>query len=261
MQKTAYKGLILVYVSGMAQVYSCPICGYHTNFIGNYNKHVRKPIKCKPKQMEECLLCGKQCKVGGSNLRKHQCLADESLECFEVQCVFVESAIEELKLPTCNFKQLGFAKQQPEDVALAAFRFLYLNPSHSQYQTVAVCQYDSNKLSVVDKQRHPHHGDVKIWDAKTKSEVLDGGNGVLVNIADLLDNIIEKLPNKLIKNSTDNLRYFLAHVVGPAGESPRPVYEQMFRLDHSDRLEAPRTALCDKICMLLQGHASQAHIC
>ncbi len=124
----------------MAPAYSCPKCGYSTDYVANYNKHIIKYSKCKPKEIEECLLCGKECKVGGSTLRKHTCLADMSLEGFEMQHSLLDAVCLELKsMPDNDFQQLGLASHQPEDVALAAFELLYLNPKHPQYQDIAPC--------------------------------------------------------------------------------------------------------------------------
>ncbi len=123
---------------------------YATDSVGNYNKHINKYSKCKPKEVEECLLCAKRCKVGRSTLRKHVCLADKSLQHFEMQYVLFDAVCLELKsMPDNDFQQLGLASQRPEDVALAAFELLYLNPKHPQYQNTAPCQYNISKLSIV----------------------------------------------------------------------------------------------------------------
>ena len=106
----------------MAPAYSCLRCGYATDIVGNYNKHINKSSKCKPKEIEECLLCAKQCKVGGSTLRKHVCLADKSLDGFEMQHSLFSAVCLELKsMPDNDFQQLGPACHQPEDMALAAW--------------------------------------------------------------------------------------------------------------------------------------------
>ena len=126
----------------MAPAYSCLRCGYATDSVGNYNKHINKYSKCKPKEIEERLLCAKQCKVGGSTLRKHVCLADKSLEHFEMQYVLFDAVCLELKsMPDNDFQQLGLASHQPEDVALAAFELLYPKaPAVSKYCTMPIHQ-------------------------------------------------------------------------------------------------------------------------
>ena len=88
----------------MAPAYSCLRCGYATDSVGNYNKHINKLFysKCKPKEVEECLLCAKQCKVGGSTLRKHVCLANKTLEHFEMQYVLFDAVCLELKSMTSS---------------------------------------------------------------------------------------------------------------------------------------------------------------
>ncbi len=63
-----------------------------------------------------------------------------SLEGFEMQHSLLDAVCLELKsMPDNDFQQLGLASHQPEDVALAAFELLYLNPKHPQYQDIAPC--------------------------------------------------------------------------------------------------------------------------
>ncbi len=93
------------------------------------------------------LLCAKQCKLGASTLRKHTCLADMTLESFDMQHVVLDVVCEELSsMPDSDFQQLGLASHQPEDVALAAFGLLFLNPKHPQHQNIAPCQYNSSQI-------------------------------------------------------------------------------------------------------------------
>ena len=81
------------------------------------------------------LLCGKGCKVGGSNLRTHTCLAEMWPEVFEMQHILFDAVCLELRsMPYNDFQQLGLASHRPEDVALAALELLYLNPKHLQYR-------------------------------------------------------------------------------------------------------------------------------
>ncbi len=134
----------------MAPVYSCLRCGYATDHLGDYNKHINKYSKSNSKKVEQCLLCAKQCKVGGSTLRKHACLADMLLESFEQQYVMLNAVCEELSpVPDNDFEQMGLASDQPEDLALAAFQLLFLSPKHPDYQNIPPCQHNSGKLSVV----------------------------------------------------------------------------------------------------------------
>ena len=95
-------------------------------------------------------------------MRKHVCLADESLEGFDTQYVLFDEVCLELKsMPYNDFQQLGLASDRPEDVALAAFELLYLNPQHLQYQNTAPCQYNSSKLSIVLPIKREQKGDNK----------------------------------------------------------------------------------------------------
>ena len=90
---------------------------------------------------------------------------------------------EELSLmPDRDFQQLGLASHQPEDVALAAFGLLFLNPEHPQYQNNAPCQYNSGKLSIMlpikrDQKTGNTYGQyTKVWLAVLKADVLHGGS-------------------------------------------------------------------------------------
>ena len=113
----------------MSKSYVYPRCLYSTDCLGNYNKHVNKYIPCKPKQTEKCHLCGKQCKVGGSTLRKHLCVAKDhhGLEIFDEHSMPVQIAIAQLQtLGGCMFKECGF-DGPATDVAVVAFNLLYRN--------------------------------------------------------------------------------------------------------------------------------------
>ena len=46
---------------------------------------------------------------------------------FDAVCLELKS------MPDNDFQQLGLGSHQPEDMALAAFVLLYLNPKHPQY--------------------------------------------------------------------------------------------------------------------------------
>jgi len=231
-----------------------------------------KYSKCKPKEFEECLLCAKQCKVGGSTLRKHACLADMSLESFEMQHIFCDAVCEELSpMPDNDFQQLGLASHQPEDVALAAFELLYLNPKHPQYQNVAPCQYNSGKLSIVLPTKQEQKGDNKegiwtnLWWAFPKAEVLDGVDfddwstaGVLKNVSDFLEKLIKDVSHRLSEHCMQGLPSYIEHIVKPVAAACRPHYEHLWRVQRPNMVVA-RVTLCDKICSLLDGHPRQAH--
>jgi hypothetical protein len=253
------------------KAYSCPKCGYSTDYIGNYNKHINKYSRCKPKETEECLLCGKQCKVGGSNLRKHVCLADMLLEAFEMQYLLFDDVCEELKsMPYNDFQQLGLASHRPEDVALAAFELLYLNPKHLQYQNIAPCQYNSSKLSFVYPIKREQKGNNKegiwtnVWFAFLKAEVLDGVevdgwrvDGVLKNIADFLERLIKIMSHRLTQRCKEDLPSYIDHIVMPVASACCPSYEQLWREQRPNMVVA-REALCNKICNLINRHVRQA---
>jgi len=256
----------------MAPAYSCPKCGYSTDYVGNYNKHINKYSKCKLKEIEECLLCGKECKVGGSTLRKHTCLADMSLEGFEMQHSLFDAVCLELKsMPDNDFQQLGLASHQPEDVGLAAFELLYLNPKHPQYQNIAPCQYNSSKLSVVLPIKREQKGDNKkgiwtnLWCAFPKAEVFDGvevggwpAAGVLKYTADFLERLTKIMSHRLTQQCKQGLPSYIVHIVMPVASACCPSYEQLWREQRPSMMVA-RVGLCDKICHSLNGHGRQAH--
>ncbi len=252
--------------------YSCLGCGYATDHLGNYNKHINKYSKCNSKEIEQCLLCAKQCKVGGSTLRKHACLADMSLESFEMQYCLFDAVCEELSsMPDNDFQQLGLASDQPEDVALAAFELLYLNPKHPQYQNIAPCQYNSGKLSIVLPVKRDQKGGNKegiwtnLWSAFPKAEVLDGVEvdawptaGVLKNVSDFLEELITVVSHRLSERCKQGLPSYIEHIVKPVAMACCPGYERLWRVQRPNMVEA-RVTLCDEICSLLSGHSRQAH--
>ena len=114
--------------------------------------------------------CSRTYKEEGSGLRKLECLANESLECFVEHCMPVECALAHLRsVNQCQIKQLGFVKSDPMDVALAAFKCIYLDPARPQHHTVAPCQFNANKLSIVEQ--HGHLEDAKrVWVARPKAD-------------------------------------------------------------------------------------------
>ena len=255
----------------MTPAYSCLRCEYATDHLGNYIKHLNKYSKCKPKEIEQCLLCAKQCKLGASTLRKHTCLADMTLESFDMQHVVLDVVCEELSsMPDSDFQQLGLASHQPEDVALAAFGLLFLNPKHPQYQNIAACQYNSGKLSIAlpikrDQKAGNTYGQyTKVWLAIPKADVLDGDVdgfsvfGVLKIVSGFLEKLIKVKSHRLSEHCKQGLPSYIEHIVKPVATACRPGYERLWRVQHPNMVEA-RVTLCDKICSLLDGHPKQAH--
>ena len=218
------------------------------------------------------MLCAKQCKVGGSTLRKHACLADMSLESFEMQYCLFYAVCEELSSMLDNdFQQLGLASDQPEDMALAAFELLYLNPKHPQYQNIAPCQYNSGKLSIVLPVKRNQQGGNKegiwtnLWSAFPKAEVLDGVEvdawptaGVLKNVSDFLEELVTVESHRLSERCKQGLSSYIEHIVKPVAMACCPGYERLWRVQRPNVVEA-RVTLCDEICSLLSGHSRQAH--
>ena len=183
-----------------------------------------------------------------------------------------ESATEK-SMPDNDFQQLGLVSHQPEDVTLAAFELLYLNPKHPQYQNIAPCQYNSSKLSIVLPIKREQKGGNKegiwtnLWYAFPKAEMLDGVDfdewqtaGVLKNISDFLTKLIKVVSHRLSERCMQGLPSYIEHVVMPSASfiCPRYVYEQLAREERPNRMVA-RVTLCDKICHLLNGHVRQAH--
>jgi len=189
-------------------------------------------------------------------LRKHVCLADKSLEHFEMQHNLFDAVCLELKsMPDNDFQQLGLGSHQPEDMALAAFELLYLNPKHPQYHSIAPCQYNGSKLSIVlPIKRDQKGGDTygqytKVWWAFPKAEVFDGvsldndggpTDGVLKNIVEFLEMLFKAVSHRLSKQCKTNLPSYidLEHMVimMPVALAPLPKYAQLWRKQRPSKM-------------------------
>ena len=174
-------------------------------------------------------------------------------------------------MPYNDFQQLGLESHQPEDVALATFGLLYLNPKHLQYQNIARCQYNSGKLSIVLPTKQDQKGGetygqyTKVWCAFSLAEVLDGVevdglsvDGVLENVCDFLEELIKDVSHRLSERCMQGLPSYIEHIVKPVAAACRPHYEHVWRVQRPNMVVA-RVTLCDKICSLLDGHPRQAH--
>ncbi len=139
------------------------------------------------------------------------------------------------------------------DVALAAFKCIYLDPARPQYHTVASCQFNANELSVVEQHGHLEAAR-RVWVAKPKTDVL---YEILDDVADVLYGMVDMRACKIPKGSIQALVFFADHVVRmrPAAMKCRPNYEHKWRADHPDKSPAPRIVMCDMICAILQDHA------
>jgi hypothetical protein len=138
----------------MLQKLTCSKGGYCTKQIGHYNRHVKKPGECKRKEMENCAHCHKTFAVNGSGLRKHACLASDLLlfnTRISADCTrSVDAALQQLqKLSKYHLKQLEFADSDPLNVAVAAIRYLHLNPALAQGQNITLCQHSASKFDIV----------------------------------------------------------------------------------------------------------------
>lgn len=164
----------------------------------------------------------------------------------------VQTAITQLRaLSSRMFKQYGFAGPAA-DVAVAAFNLLYRNPRCLQYQNIAICQFDANKLSVVEQRGYSHNGSAQlIWVARPKAEVLDE---VMDNIADVLDSIINTMPHKVPKKNIAGLQSIVTHVLRPPTKCICPGFEQMWRDQHPDKALHLRYLVCEKVCLSMQAH-------
>jgi len=194
-----------------------------------------------------------------------------SLESFEMQHNLFDAVCLELKsMPYNDFQQLGLASHRPEDVVLAAFELLYLNPKHPQYQNIAPCQYNSSKLSIVYPIKQEQKGDNKegiwtnSWCAFPKAEVLDGVevggwpvDDVLKNTADFLERLIKTVSHRLTQRCKEDLPSYTVHIVMPVASACCPSYEQLWREQRPNMVVA-RVGLCDKICNLVNRHVRQA---
>ena len=189
------------------------------------------------------------------------------LESFDMQHNVLDVLCEELSLmPDSDFQQLGLASHQPEDMALAEFGLLFLNPKHPQYQNIAPCQYNSGKLSIMlpikrDQKAGNTYGQyTKVWLAIPKADVLDGFLvfGMLKVVGGFLENLIKVKSHRLSEHCMQRLPSYIEHIMKPVATACRPGYERLWRVQRPNMVEA-RVALCDKICSLLDGHPKQAH--
>ena len=86
--------------------------------------------------------------------------------------------------------QHGFADPDVTRVALATVKYLHVNSAFPQWQNVRPCQFDAEKLVVVEKKDQK-----KVWVAYPKESVLKDLQGEIAGI--LLELLkAEKLPKK-----------------------------------------------------------------
>ncbi len=85
--------------------------------------------------------------------------------------------------------QHGFADPDVTRVALATVKYLHVNSAFPQWQNVRPCQFDAEKLVVVEKDQK------KVWVAYPKESVLEDLQGEIAGILLELLNA-EKLPKK-----------------------------------------------------------------
>lgn len=180
----------------MVQKLTCPKCGYCTKQIGHYNRHVKKSGGCKRNEVEHCAHCQKNFAVNGSGLRKHACLASEytpfntllSADCTRS----VDAALQQLqKLSKYHLKQLGFADSDPLNVAVAAIRYLHLNPALAHSQNVTPCRHSASKFDIVQRCCG-----VLLWVPWPKDDILPV---LLDEAADIVEGLAEAVPSKLPK--------------------------------------------------------------
>ncbi len=119
-----------------------------------------------------------------------------------------------------HLKQLGFADPDPVHFATAAVKYLHLTSAFPQWQNVSVCQFDADKLDIVDDDcgRHP----VPLWVAKPKAIVLEE---LLDEVAGILEGLAQAVPCKLPKRQVEGLEHFTRHVL----QRCQNQYEETFR--------------------------------
>jgi len=223
-------------------IHTCPTSGYSTKQSGNYNHHRSQYRGCQRKLTEMCARCARKFKLNGSGLRKHRCLA-VNVQPFDHNAfddgplVF---GLQQLRfLSKSHLKQLGFA--DPVQVATAAVKYLHLNSVFPQWQNVSVCQFDADKLDIVDDDcgRHP----VPLWVAKPKAIVLEE---LLDEVAGVLEGLAQAVPCKLPKRQVEGLGYFTRHVL----QRCQNQYEDTFRRQRPELVQK-QLVVCDGICGLL----------
>jgi len=231
----------------MVQKLTCSKCGYCTKQTGHYNRHVKKPGGCKRKEMENCAHCHKTFGVNGSGLRKHACLATDLLPFntrLSADCTrSVDAALLQLqKLSKYHLKQLGFADSDPLNVAVAAIRYLHLNPAVTQSQNITPCQHSASKFDIVQRCCG-----VLVWVPWPKDDILPV---LLDEAADIVEGLAEAVPSKLPKRQAEHLKGYVNHVLRPCWKSNHPeYYEELYRRQRPNLVEN-RDAVCAAVTAL-----------
>ncbi len=189
-------------------------------------------------------------------MRLHECVTDDLLLYDQSMADLEIHTLQHLaSLNRRQIKQLGLADEDPASVAVAVFKLLHLNPALPQHQNVATCQFNANKLSVVDN--YSPNGKVKLsvpsWVAKPKEEVLQD---LLNEIADAMTKgLVDTRVHSFSQKQTQSLEFFVEHTLRPWEQSWHPDYEKIFRAGRS--LHEQRNTLCDVLCRLLDEHTKQ----
>ena len=177
---------------------SCPQCNYTTTQVGHFNRHLNTHRRNARIVTETCAGCGRSFKVGGTGLRQHttkfSCLAAPELQPFDHNAFEDGSytlGLQNLRsLSSYLLRQHGFADPDVTRVALATVKYLHVNSAFPQWQNVRRCQFDAEKLVVVEQM-----GEKIVWVAYPKESVLEG---LQQEIAGILQGLIraKKLPKK-----------------------------------------------------------------
>jgi len=182
----------------MSSPLSCPQCNYTTTQVGHFNRHLNTHRRNARTVTETCARCGRSFKVGGSGLRQHttkfSCLAAPELQPFDHNAFEDGSytlGLQNLRsLSSYLLRQHGFADPDVTRVALATVKYLHVNAAFPRWQNVRPCQFDAEKLVVVEQM-----GEKKVWVAYPKESVLEDLQreiaGILLGLVDA-----EKLPMK-----------------------------------------------------------------
>ena len=99
----------------------------------------------------------------------------------------LDAALQQLhKLTKYHLNQLGFADSDPLNVAVAAIRYLQLNPALAQSQNITFCQHSASIFDIVQRCCG-----VLVWVRWPKDDILPV---LLDEAADIVEGLAEVVP-------------------------------------------------------------------
>ncbi len=134
------------------------------------------------------------------------------------------------------------ADSDPLSVAVAAIRYLHLNPAIAQIQNITLCQHSASKFDIVQRCCS-----VLVWVPWPKDDILPV---LLDEAADIVEGLAEVVPPKLPKRQAGHLKGYVNHVLRPCWKSNHPEwFEEMYRRQRPNLVEN-RDAVCAAVTAL-----------